>query len=61
MDNLGVPCPSCGSVEVVVGAPADLPVASFIGDDGKAHVARFHDCTCKGCRHKFHHDFAFSA
>ena len=59
MENLAVPCPSCGSIEVVVGGPASLPVAAQGGGE-KSYIPQFHRCTCRECRHTFEHDFAFS-
>ena len=61
MEDLGVPCPLCGSVEVVVGPRADqAPPGRRLGRDPKGHVPQLHDCSCRGCRHRFQHDFAFS-
>lgn len=60
MNNLAVPCPSCGSIEVVVEGRADLPVLAPGGGDEKPYVPRCHPCTCTECRHTFQHDFAFS-
>jgi len=60
MESFGVPCPHCGSVRVVVGGQAGLPIGPGpVGDDGKAHVPKLHRCDCQDCRHAFHHDFAF--
>ena len=61
MNHLPVPCPSCGSIEVVVGGRADLPmVAPEVGND-KPYVPQCHRCTCMECRHTFRHDFAFGS
>lgn len=61
MNTLDVPCPRCGSVEVVVVGRAEAPAASdWAGEDAKAHVPRLHRCHCQNCRHAFHHDFAFA-
>ena len=61
MNDLGVPCPACGSLEVEVGRRADgteprdaAPAAS------RGHVPRLHDCSCRGCNLTFRHDFAFT-
>lgn len=60
MDTLDVPCPRCGSVEVVVGGRAEGPNAQdWAGGETKAHVPRLHRCLCKNCCHTFQHDFAF--
>ncbi len=62
MEDLGVPCPSCGSLEVVVGRKTESPsIRESAGLDSlKGHVPQMHDCSCKGCRHTFRHDFGFS-
>ena len=60
MEDLGVPCPLCGSVEVVVGPRADLARRDDDAGSPKGHVPQLHDCSCRGCRHRFRHDFAFS-
>jgi hypothetical protein len=60
MSYLEVPCPSCGSIEVVVGGRADLPAVAPGGGDEKPYVPLCHRCTCMECRHTFQHDFAFS-
>ena len=61
MDNLGVPCPACGSVEVLVSPRSEAPRrAEGAGDPFKGHVPQLHNCACNGCRHRFQHDFAFS-
>ena len=60
MKNLEVPCPSCGSIEVVVSGRADLPVVAPDGAGEKPYVPQCHRCTCTECRHSFQHDFAFS-
>ena len=61
MHDLGVPCPLCGSVEVVVGQRSETPSqADGAGDASKGHIPQLHDCACRGCRHRFRHDFAFS-
>ncbi|WP_435017266.1 hypothetical protein TA3x_004866 [Tundrisphaera sp. TA3] len=60
MNKLEVPCPSCGSLEVVVGDRAESPARSPIGDAEKSFVPRVHRCACRDCRHNFQHDFAFS-
>lgn len=60
MDDLGVPCPACGSLQVLVGPqsaerhefPSPVPI--------RGHVPRLHDCSCRECCHTFRHDFAFS-
>ena len=60
MEDLGVPCPLCGSVEVVVG-PRTEPARSVADATVQhGHVPQLHDCSCRGCRHRFRHDFAFS-
>ncbi len=61
MNHLAVPCPSCGSIEVVVGGRANLPEVSPEGDNQKLYVPQCHRCTCMECRHIFQHDFAFSS
>ena len=61
MGKLGVPCPQCGSIRVIVGIRPEDPTASESrGVGGKSHVARLHRCSCENCRHAFQHDFAFS-
>jgi len=60
MEDLGVPCPLCGSVEVVVGPRADLAKRTDTAGSSPGHVPQLHDCSCRGCRHRFQHDFAFS-
>ena len=60
MEDLGVPCPLCGSVEVVVGPRSELSQRSDDSGLAKGHVPQLHDCSCRGCRHRFRHDFAFS-
>ena len=60
MEDLGVPCPLCGSVEVVVGPPAEEGQQTLEVPTLPGHVPQLHDCACRGCRHRFRHDFAFS-
>ncbi|WP_435009787.1 hypothetical protein P12x_001027 [Tundrisphaera lichenicola] len=61
MNTLDVPCPQCGSVEVVVGGPTEPPTTQdWAGGESSSHVPRLHICHCKNCRHTFQHDFAFS-
>ncbi len=59
MNHLDVPCPSCGSIEVVVGGRANLPVNVPDGGGDEPYVPQYHRCTCRECRHTFEHDFAF--
>ncbi len=60
MNHLAVPCPSCGSIEVVVGGPENQPAVAAEGGNEKPYIPQFHRCSCKACRHAFQHDFAFS-
>lgn len=60
MDRYEVPCPSCGSVEVIVGGQSESSSNRSLGGEGKASSAYVRRCSCRDCRHSFQHDFTFS-
>ncbi len=60
MDKYEVPCPACGSIEVVVGDRAESSSNAPVVGDEKAYVPHVRRCACRDCRHSFKHDFSFS-
>ena len=59
-DDLGVPCPACGSLQVLVGPRTRDRRESADPALAPGHISRLHDCACRECAHNFRHDFAFS-
>jgi len=60
MDKLGVPCPQCGSIRVIVGdRAAGRAINRPIDGPEKPRLPLLHRCSCQDCRHTFEHDFSF--